>query len=188
MEPENSINNDTIFPLHSDKEIFHYFIGERTTPGNLHAYGYYSSRKFEWIETLGREPSSEELTVWIENRTKSELDAIKDSCYQNNVSYSFVILKDEIEKQKREAIENYLQNIPYQIETKIKDIQNLIDNRTNFWKQFGLNILGGVLGAVIFTCIALLFYYIVVIDPSAVKAGKSVIENNTHQSSQFDDK
>lgn len=104
------------------------------------AFAIIEERRIEWIKhheaNNGEPPTPEEITKWYEQLTERELVRTKDTAETELVKYSNEVVSGLSEKEIQK-IQNDV------IVTEVRDLKR-------FWPQFGVNLAGGLVSALVF--------------------------------------
>jgi hypothetical protein len=112
----------------------------------------------------GQSPEAE-INAWIGQVPGPRLKRIRDDALESFSLAARVFLEPEIQRQRQEAVE--------------QSILNEIRRYTSGLRSFGLNVLAGLLAAILFGGMALGFYYYVKADPSPVGQTRELLEKPT---------
>ncbi len=157
----------------------------------LIAFAVIEEQKIEWIkhqfENTGAKPTDEEITKWYEQQTKGTLIRAKDIAenqledHLNEVMYA--VLEDYKQEVAEGAIINEIQNLKeFQEATKNIVIKEMKNSKA-FWPQFGINVVGGVVSALLFAALLAVIAFFVITDSSPAQIGTELrkqMEPNQH--------
>lgn len=138
----------------------------------LVAFAVVEEQRIEWIkhyqENNGKKPTSEELTSWYEQQPPSILLRAKGTAEAALQTYSTEVLEIAMEDQRRQVEEGI-------IVAQIKDLKR-------FGPQFGVNVAGGFVSAVLFAALLILGAFFASNETSPVE----ILEKLRHNSKVID--
>ena len=130
----------------------------------LVAFAVIEEQKIEWMkhraEHRGSIPSAQDIDRWYEQQTSGVLLRAKDTAESRLTDYA------------KNSIAAYMDEAQAKIEEGI--IVGEIREIKKFWPQFGVNLAGGFVSALLFAGILTIFTFIVYIDPSPVDIGENL--------------
>lgn len=130
----------------------------------LVAFAVVEEQKIEWIkhqsEHNGGPPSNEDILIW----------------YQQLPGGVLLRAKDTAEARLRDYGENAISTYMADYEKEFRDsvVLNEIAELKKFWPQFGVNLAGGFISALLFAALLTLVAFFVLNDTSPVEIGKSI--------------
>lgn len=132
----------------------------------LVAFAVVEEQKIEWIkhqdENNGGPPSSEDIQTW----------------YQQLPSGVLLRAKDTAEARLRDYGENAISTYMADYEKEFRDgiLLNEIADLKKFWPQFGVNLAGGFISALLFAALLTLVAFFVLNDTSPVEIAQGLLE------------
>lgn len=151
----------------SDREMFKYFREQKDTSREIDhlAYASYAYAKYEWMDHLektnGRPPSMEEENAWIQAIPHSRLEEFTDLAFDFFDFAARKYLVDEIEKERKEAVE--------------ASIMGRIEEITSFRSTFFPNLVVGLSASLIFSVLVIVMGVIYAHDPSPISLYKAIV-------------
>ena len=146
----------------------------------LVAFAVVEEQRIEWIkhqtENNGGRPSNEDIQSWYQQLPGGVLLRAKDTAEARLRDYG------------ENAISTYMAD--YEKEFRESIIFNELADLKKFWPQFGVNLAGGFISALLFAALLTLVAFFVLNDTSPVEIGKTlreqaeVIENGKEGSNQ----
>lgn len=137
----------------------------------LVAFAVVEEQRIEWIKhqkaNNGGSPDTGAITAWYEQLPQGVLLRAKDTAESRLKDYSDEIvsmLEDDYRKEIQESI-----------------IVNEIKESKKFWPQFGVNLAGGFVSALLFAALLSIVAFFVINDTSPVEIG-SELRNNVEES------
>lgn len=128
----------------------------------LVAFAVVEEQKVEWMkhraEHTGRLPSAQEIDEWYQQQTSSVLLRAKDTAEARLNDFA------------RDSIDAYMDDFEKEVEEGI--VVGEIREIKKFWPQFGVNLAGGFVSALLFAGLLTLFALFVYYDASPVDVGK----------------
>lgn len=128
----------------------------------LVAFAVIEERRISWAEHHnehhGKLPTPDEIRDWYEKQPESELLNAKEKASDALLAYS------------NEFVESAIEECRQKVEEEV--IVGTIEKVGNLGRQFGINIVGGFIGALLFAIILAMFSFIGVNDISPVQIGK----------------
>ncbi|SDP81651.1 hypothetical protein SAMN05660330_04222 [Desulforhopalus singaporensis] len=141
----------------------------------LVAFAIIEEQKIEWIKhqknNNGGTPSPEDIKNWYEQQPKGVLLRAKDTAETRLKDYSNEIIEFVIDEQRRE------------IEHGI--IVNEIRETKRFWPQFGVNLAGGFVSALLFAALLTIVAFFVIHDTSPVEIGAELRKDATLEDQNY---
>lgn len=139
----------------------------------LVAFAVVEEQRIEWIKhqknNNGGSPDATAVTAWYEQLPQGVLLRAKDTAESRLKDYSdeiVSILEDDYRKEIQESI-----------------IVNEIKETKKFWPQFGVNLAGGFISALLFAALLSIVAFFVLNDTSPVEIGSGLrknVEGNNH--------
>ena len=128
----------------------------------LVAFAVIEEQKIEWMKhqakNNGNMPSAQDIDSWYQQQTAGVLLRARDTAEARLTNYA------------ENAISAYMDKAQVEMEEGI--IVGEIRELKKFWPQFGVNLAGGFVSAVLFAVILILFAFIFYIDPSPIDIGE----------------
>ena len=132
----------------------------------LVAFAVVEEQKIEWIkhqtDNNGGSPSNEDIQAWYEQLPSGVLLRAKDTAGARLRGYG------------ENAISTYMAD--YEKEFRDGALMNEVADLKKVWPQFGVNLAGGFISALLFAAVLTLFAFFVLNDTSPVEIGKSLRE------------
>jgi hypothetical protein len=134
--------------------------------GDMHAVGLFAyslveKDRIDWMEhfrtTHSSEPTEHQIAEWYSAKPESYFDQVSRFAYQWFYSFSRILLQDEIENEKQQAIKDTIGDIG------------------KFWPGFWLGNLTGITSNLVFTLLVILFVVYVTSDFSIIAWTKKLI-------------
>jgi len=130
----------------------------------LVAFAVVEEQRIEWtkhfLEQHERSPSSDEIKGWYEQQPPSVLLRAKGTAENALQAYSSDVLDIAVEDQRREVEEGIV----------VSEIREL----KKFWPQFGVNLAGGFVSALLFAVLLTIVAFFVINDRSPVEIGQEL--------------
>lgn len=130
----------------------------------LVAFAIVEEQKVEWMkhyaENNGNPPSTDDIKAWYEQQPQSVVLRAKGTAENALQAYSSEVLELVVEEQRKEIEESII----------VGEIRAL--NR--FWPQFGVNLAGGFVSALLFATLLILVVFFVLNDTSPVELGEQL--------------
>jgi len=133
----------------------------------LVAFAVVEEQKIEWIrhqeENNGGSPTADEIKTWYQQLPAGVLLRAKDTAearlrnYGENAISTYM---DDYEKEFRDGL----------LITEISELKR-------FWPQFGVNLAGGFISAILFAALLTIVAFFVLNDTSPVEIGKALKDN-----------
>lgn len=128
----------------------------------LVAFAVMEEQRIEWMrhyeESHGTLPNVEQVRGWYEQQPPGALLRAKGTAENALLAYSEEV-SDELDAEYRKEIENGI------VVGEIRELKQ-------FWPQFGVNVAGGFVSALLFAAILTLFAFLVFNDTSPVEMVK----------------
>ncbi len=133
----------------------------------LVAFAIVEEQRIEWMKHFHvqheRPPSSEEIKGWYEQQPPSVLLRAKGTAESALQAYSADVLDIALEDQRREVEEGII----------VAEIREL----KSFWPQFGVNLAGGFVSALLFAALLTVVAFFVLNDASPSEIGQELRNN-----------
>lgn len=133
----------------------------------LVAFAVIEEQRIEWMKHQtahnGGFPSSEEIKNWYKQQPYSVLLRAKDTAETRLKDYSNEIVELIMEDQRKEIEESI--------------IVNEIRETKKFWPQFGVNLAGGFVSALLFGVLLTILAFFVINDTSPTQIGANLRKN-----------
>lgn len=134
---------------------------ERNWLHGLVAFAVIEEQRIEWMkhqrENNGAKPSPDEIIEWYKQQPEGVLLRALDTAEARLKDYSNFVVDTVISETIEEIKEGVLVG-------EIRDLKR-------FWPQFGVNLAGGFVSAILFACFLVLIAFVVFNDVSPVKIG-----------------
>lgn len=134
----------------------------------LVAFAVVEEQKIEWINHQkninGKSPSDAEIRNWYAQQPEGVLLRATDTAESRLKDYSDEVLELVLAEYKEEIAQGI--------------IVNEINELKQFWPQFGINVAGGVVGALIFSALLILISFIALNDTFAQKVEQKINNNS----------
>lgn len=142
----------------------------------LLAFAIIEERRIEWIQHVkeydGRTPNLTEIENWYRNQPDGALLRAKAEAEDALTLYSDDVLQDVLDLERKEVADGL-------IVSEIRHNRRLLP-------QFGINVAGGLVSAILFAVLLSLFAIFVVFDTSPAEVGKNLM--NSHITEKSDGK
>jgi len=142
----------------------------------LVAFAVIEEQRIEWMRHQtahnGGLPSSEDIKRWYEQQPRSVLLRARDTAEARLKDYSNEIIELIIEDQRKEIEESI--------------IVNEIREAKKFWPQFGVNLAGGFVSALLFGILLTIVAFFVINDTSPVQIGTNLRKNINIEANKHD--
>jgi len=133
----------------------------------LVAFAVIEEQKIEWLkhQTLNNDksPTKEDIDNWYKQQPSGVLLRAKDTAEARLTDYA------------QNAISNYMSDFQSEVEEGI--IVGEIREIKRFWPQFGVNLAGGFISAVLFASLLTLVAFFVYNDTSPVEIGEKLADH-----------
>lgn len=134
----------------------------------LVAFAVVEEQRIEWMKHQtkhnGAAPTADEIKLWYEQQPKSVLLRARDTAEARLKDYSTSIVDQVLEDTRKEIEQGIIVN-------EIREIKS-------FWPQFGVNMAGGFVSALLFAVFLVLMAYLVLNDASPVQFGSKFGQSN----------
>ena len=140
----------------------------------LVAFAVIEEARIEWSihreEIDGQAPNADEIRDWYENQAQSVLVRAKGDAEIVLAQYGQEVLTEEGEAERKEIMEGL--------------IVSEIRMTRNFWREFGTNVAGGFVSAMLFALLLAIMVFVVLTDVSPEKLGRSLFDSTQPQVNQ----
>lgn len=137
----------------------------------LMAFAVIEEQKIEWMrheeKSIGSLPNSNEIRTWYEQQPSGVLLRAKDTAEARLTDYAQISI-DEYSSEFQKEIEESI------IVAEIRELKA-------FWPQFGVNLAGGFVSAILFGVLLIIVAFFVINDTSPVEVGtqlRNQVEEN----------
>lgn len=133
----------------------------------LVAFAIIEEQRIEWMKhqtaNNGASPTPDDIRNWYEQQAEGVLLRAKDTAEARLKDYSDQIVEIVLEDQRKEIEESII----------VKEIQET----KKFWPQFGVNLAGGFVSALLFATLLTIVAFFVIYDTSPVQIGAEMRKN-----------
>jgi len=134
----------------------------------LVAFGVIEEQKIEWMkhhaQNNGGMPTNEEIENWYRQQPEGVLLRAKDTATARLTNYAQNAISIYMADFEKETLEGIL----------VEEIRST----KKFWPQFGVNLAGGFVSAILFAALLTLFAFLVFNDSSPVDIGAKIGNHN----------
>ena len=134
----------------------------------LVAFAIIEEQRIEWIQhrkkLSGAEPSPEEVQPWYEQLPEGALQRAKSEAERALQVYSEDVFDETYDAEVAEQVEDFKKSLI------VAEIRKL----GHFWPQFGVNVIGGFVGALVLAVFLAVVAFLVTYDDSPAAIGSNL--------------
>lgn len=138
----------------------------------LVAFAIFEEQRIEWLkhveETTGQVPTSEEVENWYRQKPPGSILRVKGDAETALAAFINESVEEAVKAEQEKILESA-------ILTEVRMARR-------FWPQFGINVAGGLVGAIVFSAILIILATILVANVSPISIYKSYQEQVIQES------
>ena len=152
--------------ISNSEDLYRHLVedGEGSWLLSLLAFAIAEEQRMDWMkhsrEQDGVFPNTEAIKDWYQQQPPSVLSRARGDAEIVLQQYVDAVLEEVLTNERREIMESA-------IVREIREVRRL-------WPQFGINVAGGLVGALLFAALLATVAFIVFVDPSPLQFGHSV--------------